>query len=927
MKPGTRLGPYEVLSPLGAGGMGEVYKATDTRLNRTVAIKVLPAHFSENAEMKQRFEREAQVIAALNHPHICTLYDVGRTDKNVDYLIMEFLEGESLADRISRGPLPLAEALAVAIAIADALDKAHNKGVTHRDLKPGNVMLTARGAKLLDFGLAKQRQDARVSESGVAPTALNTSSTTPGTILGTMQYMAPEQLAGQEADTRTDIFAFGATLYEMLTGEKAFQGKSQAHLIAAIVSADPEPPSKKFPTMPPALDYVIKRCLAKDPEQRLQTAWDLLSQLKWIAEGGKDAGLAAPLYALRQKQSRMARLSLFAAGVLALIVAVPAALSLRRAETPEERRFLIAVPDMPEAEAISISPDGRLVAYSARDGASTSVFVRPIASESPQKLPGTEGARRLFWSPDSRTIAFFAEGKLKRIQADGGRPQTIADTPDLHHGSWNSEDVIIFASTQGLMRVPGAGGQTTPLPKTDEVRTEPQFLPDGRQYLFLSSGSKPEDSGIYVGSIDSEKATRVLAGRSNAIYVDPGYLLYHQDGTLFAQPFSARSLALSGEPIRVADGLPVGTLGAAAFAASQTGTLIFRNNPAAQTTAAGTAITDTIPNVPLIMVDRTGKKIRDVGELAAWAGVDLSPDGSRSAAHRHDVGGGDIWIFDDGSAAPSKFTFDANQDNSTPVWSPDGTRIAFGSRRNGKYGLYVKQSDNTRNEELLIESDNAAIPMHWTRQGLVVYSTRGARTAGDIWAVPVSGEKKPLTILQTPFDERNPQVSPDGTWVAYSSNESGRSEIYIRSFPEGPAKIQVSVNGGVFPRWRADGKELFFMSLVSLGNMMASEIRTAGSSIQRSVPTVLFQSVFVNGTHSGGAYHGYAVTPNGQRFLISQFESVTALYSSGSVARGRGATLTALLQPVIADRHSASTFAGSSYPITVILNWAPSKAI
>ena len=363
MQPGTRLGPYEVLSALGAGGMGEVYKAADTRLNRTVAIKVLPAHFSENAEMKQRFEREAQAIASLNHPHICTLYDVGRQD-SVNFLVMEYLEGESLAQRISRGPIPLEEALPIAIAIADALDKAHNKGVTHRDLKPGNVMLTATGAKLLDFGLAKVKQQSPASaDSRVAATmTTDSSTTTPGTILGTMQYMAPEQLSGEEADARTDIFAFGALLYEIVSGKKAFEGKSQAHLIAAIVSVDPEPLSKVQPMTPPALEYVVKRCLAKDREQRLQTAWDLLSQLKWIADGGTQVGLAAPLSAMRRKQSRLARLALTAAAALLILVGIPAILSLRGNESVTDNRFLIDVPDMPTPEAISISPDGRLVA-------------------------------------------------------------------------------------------------------------------------------------------------------------------------------------------------------------------------------------------------------------------------------------------------------------------------------------------------------------------------------------------------------------------------------------------------------------------------------------------------------------------------------------------------------------------------------------
>jgi Tol biopolymer transport system component len=665
----------------------------------------------------------------------------------------------------------------------------------------------------------------------------------------------------------------------------------------------------------------VKRCLAKDRDQRLQTAWDLLSQLKWIAEGGSQVGLAAPLSALRRKQSRLARLALTMAAGILILVSVPAALSLRNNSALVENRFLIDVPDMPTAEAVSISPDGRLVAYSARDGATTSIFVRPIAVELPQRLPGTEGAGRLFWAPDNRTIGFFANGKLKRVEADGGHPQTICDTPDMQGGSWNVENTIIFASSGGLMRVTAAGGQPTMLPKT-EGRTEPLFLPDGRHYLFLSNSGKP-DAAIFAGSIDSADATQITVAQSNAAYADPGYLFYHRKGTLYAQAFNAKRMSLSGEPLRIAEGLPYGNGSAAAFAASQTGVLIFRNEPPAEV-ASGTPGTG-LPEAqaPLIWVDRKGKSVQEVGENSVWAGVDLSPDGKRSAVHRHESGGGDIWIFEAGVTAPSKFTFDASQDNSSPAWSPDGTRIAFGSKRNGKNGLYLKLADNTRNEELLLESDVPAVPMGWSPDGkLLVYSIRDPKNGGDIFAVAVADPKKPIPILQTAADERNPQVSPDGKWIAYSSNESGRSEIYIRSFPEGPARIQVSVNGGVFPRWRRDGKELYFLNPVSLGNMMATNIRVSGSSVQRDVPRVLFQSQFVTGIHAAGPYHAYAVAGNGERFLINQFETLQALYASGVVARGRNATLAGVINGIITDRHSSGpAVSGSSAPITVVLHW------
>jgi Tol biopolymer transport system component len=920
LNPGTKLGPYEIVSQIGAGGMGEVYKAADTRLNRTVAIKVLPAHFSQNLEMKQRFEREAQTIASLNHPNICTLYDVGRQEGS-DFLVMEYLDGETLAQRLVKGPLPLEEGLKAAIAIADALDKAHNHGVTHRDLKPGNVMLTQSGAKLLDFGLAKLQQAPQSSKTP-APTPA-TGDTTPGTILGTMQYMAPEQLEGKEADARTDIFAFGAMLYEMISGKKAFDGRSQALLIASIMSADPEPLSKIQSGAPPALDFLIKRCLAKDPEERLQTAWDLMCHLQWIAEGGTESG-AFPVTAAHKTHQTVARAALAVVALLIAVMALPAFRYLRGANTTEETRFVINMPDMPVPEAVSISPDGRWIAYSGRDGSASVVFARPIGSETATKLLGTDGAGRLFWSPDSRWIGFYAAGKLKKVEAMGGPPQNICETPDLLGGTWNSEDTILFASSKGLQRVAAAGGDPVAVSPTGAPAgaklQEPLFLPDGHHYVYLASASG-SGSAIYASAIDSKDSTLLVKAESNAAYAEPGYLFYHREGTLYAQPFNAGKLSFTGDAVRVADRVPYGMSGAGAFAASQTGTLIFRNSP--PNAAAGGTVNNNVVAAPLLWLTRSGAKATQAAAQAGWAGVDLSPDGKRLAAHRHDPDGGDIWIFEAGKDTPSKFTFDAASDNSMPVWSPDGTRIAFGSRRNGKWGLYSKTADNTRNEELLWESDNQAAPMGWSPDGkLLIYWAAEPKTGGDIWALPLSGEKKPIPILQTTADERHPQVSPDGKWIAYSSNETGRSEIYIKSFPEGPAKIQVSVNGGVFPRWRKDGKELYFMNLISLGAMMAAEIRTSGSSIQRDVPNVLFQSVLVTSIHSGGLYHPYAVSPSGQQFLMPQFATPPELYNAGVVARGRAGTLSGVLPSIVSDRHSAAAPAASSTtPLMVVLNW------
>ena len=914
IQPGTRLGPYEVVAPLGAGGMGEVYKATDTRLNRTVAIKVLPLQFTHAPEMKQRFDREAQVIAGLHHPNICVLYDVGR-EGETDYLVMEYLEGDTLAARLASGPLPLAEALKVGVQVADALDKAHGQGVTHRDLKPGNVMLTATGAKLLDFGLAKLHEVVPAAASGsMQRTAASLSATTPGTIIGTMQYMAPEQLEGKDADARTDIFAFGAVLYEMLTGRKAFEGKSQPHLIAAIVSSQPDPASTLQPATPPALDFLIARCLAKDPEQRLQTATDLVNELQWIAGGGEGAApvpVAAP-----HSRSYAARIAVAAAGVIAFATALVAFAVPRDTPVKEETRFLIAVPDMPTSAAVSISPDGRQIAYSASDGGSAAVFVRPITSEVPQKLAGTEGAERLFWSPDSKWIGFFAGGKLKKIEAAGGPPQNLCETPELLGGTWNADGVILFATKQGLRRVNAVGGEPSPVAAAGEMPRDPFFLPDGKHFLY-SAGAAVNDAGVYAAALDDRSATRIVAARSNAAYVEPGYILYHREGTLYAQPFSVGGLKTTGDAVRLADKVPYSDDDAAAFAASNTNVLLYRNDAPPSPVARGRSGAAN-GDPPLRWQLRIGRG-DDAGPAGAWSGPDLSPDGKRFAVHRHEGEGGDLWLFTVGQTTPSRFTFDASQDNSSPVWSPDGSRIAFASRRNGKFGLYVKASDNTRSEELLSEFETPAVPMSWAADRLV-YWTRSPKTAGDVWILPLTGDRKPIPFLQARADERTPQVSPDGRWIAYSSNETGRSEIYIQPFPQGPGRIQVSVNGGVYPRWRKDGKELYFLNIISVGSVMASSVRVNGASIERDVPRSLFQAVYVNDSHGGIQHHAYA-TLDGERFLIPQFDSIAAAF--GRAGRGgNNAAATAVLQDVVADRHaSSSTNAQSSAPIVVVLDW------
>ena len=929
LEPNTRLGPYEIVSLIGAGGMGEVYKASDSRLNRTVAIKVLPPHFSDNLEMKQRFEREAQTVAGLNHPNICTLYDVGEQD-GVDFLVMEYLEGETLAERLKRGPLPIDEALKAAVAIGDALDKAHQQGVTHRDLKPANVMLVESGPKLLDFGLAKLRgpSSAPIKEASSLPTR-DIDATAPGTILGTMQYMAPEQLEGKEADARTDIFAFGAVLYEMVTAKKAFEGKSRALLISSIMSSQPQPLSKAQPMAPPALEYLVGRCLAKDPEQRVQTAWDLMGQLQWISEGGSQIGIPAPLAALRRRQARLAWTALVVPVLLAAAMAVPTYSWLRSSREPEEVRFLAPVPDMPSPEAISVSPDGKWIAFAGRDSGSSALFTRPIDAVISTRLVGTEGVSGShFWSPDSRTIAFFSGGKLKRIDAAGGAASIICDTPDMQGGSWSKQDMVIFASSRGLFRVLAAGGDPVPLEVSGGSAQDkkaaaafPYFLPDDRHFLFQGLPGEKQESAIYVGSLDSKDKTKLISAQSNGVYAEPGYVLYQREGTLFAAPFNTKSLSLTGDAIRVGDRVPANSAGAGAFGASLNGVLVYRSNPDTQGRGGGVAVSS-VPPQPLLWVDNSGAKIEQLpGSPASYFGVDASPDGKRVAAHRHTSEGGDIWIFERGTVV--QFTFAAAQDNSSPIWSPDGSKIAFGSRRNGKWGLYVKASDNSRGEELLFESDQPIAPMSWAPDNkFLVYWSADPKTSGDIFMLPFAGEKKPIAILNSPADERNAQISPNGKWMAYNSNETGRSEVYIRPFPEGSGgKWKISANGGLFPRWRRDGKELYFLSLVSLGNVMASGITETGSSIQRSEPHAIFQSGYTSSAHAGGMFHPYLVSPDGKRFLIPRPENVVV---TGNPAN-RTADRDAALADAIADRHAAAApAASSSAPITVVVNW-PSR--
>jgi len=871
LNPGMRLGPYEILGPLGAGGMGEVYRARDTRLDRTVAIKVLPEHLSDAPEVRARFEREAKAVSSLNHPHICVLYDVGNQD-GVDYLVMECLEGETLAVRLERGAMPADELMRIGIQIADALDKAHRQGIIHRDLKPSNVMLTKSGAKLMDFGLARS--------TGLAP-AVGTLSQSPtmsrpltaeGAIVGTYQYMSPEVLEGREADARSDIFAFGAVLYEMATGKRAFEARSQASVIAAILERDPAPISSIQPMTPPALERLIKQCLVKDPDSRRQSMHDVLLELRWVAEGGSQAGVPAPVAARRRGRARLAWVVAGVAAAAAVVFGV-GYFSHRPART-EQIRFLIGAPEgITFIDSPRISPDGRYVAFNMTDSTGvTRIWVRAMSSLAAQPLMGTEGAARPFWSPDSRFIGYMADNKLKKVAVTGGPSVTVCESGSRGDGAWGTGGVILFdgSAADSIARVTASGGVPSPATRLDRGRREignawPEFLPDGKHFLFLAFGSRADSVAVKVGSIDSKDVKILAIGNYSRIdFAPPGYVLFVRDRALMAQPFDAKALKLTGEPFPVVDDVSAGGGGAsnADFSVSDNGVLVCRGG-------VGSG------NSRLVWLDRTGKALGTLGAAADYSTISLSPDGERVAAEIGQLGAGvDIWILDRIRGVTTRLTFDPG-DDLWPVWSPDGTRITFGSNRAGNFGIYEKQSNGVGADDLVLKTADDVGPSDWSSDGryLICLSSAPA-TRWDIWALPTFGDRKPTPFLKTQFADYEARLSPDGRWLAYSSSESGLREIYIQAFPDAGGKWQISTQGGRDPMWRRDGKELFYIS--PDGKMMSVDI-AAAATLQAGVPKVLFEGVRSNENPLG---RSYAVTADGQQFLVIRPDRARAIPST-----------------------------------------------
>jgi Tol biopolymer transport system component len=859
--------------------MGEVYRARDTRLERTVAIKVLASHLSSSPELKQRLEREARAISSLNHPNICHLYDIG-SQNGTDFLVMEFLEGETLAQRLRKGAVPLNEIFKIGIAVAEALAFAHRHGIVHRDLKPGNIMLTQGGAKLMDFGLAKPLglQNA-AGGSGVAPSfsAAPTLSgpsplsplTTAGSIIGTIQYMAPEQIEGKEADARSDIFAFGGVLYEMAAGKRPFEGKSQISVASAILEKDPEPISVIKPLTPPALEHVLITCLQKNPDDRFQTAHDIKLQLQWIAAERSSPAMAAPGPSASHSGPRE-RL-----GWAAAVVATLAALGLAglhffgapRVEPvvrssilpPAGATFLLmAVESGPPV----LSPDGTRLVFTARDDkGKVTMYVRALKSTTARAFAGTDEAMYPFWSADSREIGFFAGGKLRRIDAEGGPPQTVCEASNGRGGAWSKDDVIVFTPTTSasLMRVPATGGTPEPASQLDRSKGEnshrwPFFLPDGKHFLYWARTSQGvQGNTLDVGELGSLQAKEVMKSESMAEYAS-GHLLFMREQTLMARPFNPRTLQFTGEAVPVAEHIAInGGVTRPVFSASENGNMVYESGETAGTWN-------------LQWMARDGKPLGAIGEPDRYFYPALSPDGTRLAVNLFNGTQGTqaIWIFDLARGTKTRLTFGAASQGA-PAWSPDGKTVFYQSNASGGFHIYSKAADGSGSEQTVIESKDAeeAFPKTSPDGRYLVYVRRsGGQPANELWALPLFGDRKPFPFVQSAFLKNGVAFSPDGKWLAYHTNEQGRNEVYITAFPGGGAKWQVSTNGGGLAHWRRDSKELFFLD--PSDNIVAVDVNLSGKAPQLGVPHTLFQASAVQ--RQNGPFD---VTADGKRFLVN----------------------------------------------------------
>ncbi len=869
LTPGTRLGVYDVTAPIGEGGMGQVWRATDTTLARQVAIKILPDAFASDPERLARFEREARTLATLNHPHIAAIYGFEKSS-GMHALVMELVEGEDLSHRIARGAIPLDEALPIAKQIAEALEAAHEQGIIHRDLKPANIKVKADGTvKVLDFGLAKALdQDPKASrpqDLPNSPTITSPALTQAGMILGTAAYMSPEQARGTVVDRRADVWAFGAVLWEMLTGQRLFEGATVSDTLASVLKTDPQW-SALPPATPAAIRRLLRRCLEKDRKHRLDSAAAVRLEIEdaLTAPPAVDGAASATSSAPVGRWAWMTALAVASVAILAL--AIPAALYFRRAAPDRSvTRLELATPPTSSSVSLALSPDGRQIAFVATGEGAPKLWVRRFDQASATALSGTNGATYPFWAPDGRAIGFFADGKVKRVDLSGGLPQTLADAPIGRGGTWSTAGVILFAPTanSGLVRIPDTGGTPaalTALNAGENSHRWPQFLPDGRHFLFRVAVGRLETRGTFVGSLEGGTPTRVLQDETAAVFAPPDLLLVVRQGVLVALPFDPVRAVVSGEPVPVAQNVGADiTIERPAFTVSATGVLAHRSGG--------------VQRRQLVWMDRAGRLLGTMGspDDAAMANPALAPDGQRVTLQRSFQGNNDIWLLD-ARGVLSRFTFDSNTDY-TPVWSADGQRLVFRSNRNGNYDLFEKAASSAADERpLLVTAENKA-PQDWSPDGrTVLYTVLGQKTRIDLWAVRLDGDKKSFPVLQTAFDELDAQFSPDGHWIAYESNQSGRSEIFVRPFPQSLGEWQVSSGGGSQPRWRADGKELYYVARD--GHLMAVPIVAAadGQVLTPGAPVLLFAVRLASGTGvSPGTYSSrpqYAVSRDG-RFLVN----------------------------------------------------------
>ncbi len=868
---GNKLGPYEIVALLGAGGMGEVYRALDPRIGREVAIKVLPAAFSEEADRLRRFEQEARAAGALNHANVLAVFDIGN-HQGSPYLVTELLDGETLRDRLNQGGIPRRKAIDFAIQLVEGLAAAHEKGIIHRDLKPENLFLSRDGRlKILDFGLAKLIQpEVTTAESSKLQTAGLQS--LPGTILGTIGYMAPEQVRGKPADHRSDIFTFGTILYEMLTAKKAFHGETQADTLGAILHQDPPDLSGTVPGLQPGLQKIISRCLEKSPEERFQSTRDLGFALEAISGYSESRSTViapaetAPIAARRPKTT-------FVLGGIALLFFITstifAFLYFSRKETRDGViRFQLQQPGgsyVGNYNRTVISPDGKRVAFlSVAQFGQNMISIRSMDSLLSEPLNGTNAAVSVFWSPDSRYLGFFSGGKLKKIAVSGGTPEILCDAAAGRGASWNRDNVIIFAPDQNspLYRVSGSGGEATKITELDEKNQEishrfPRFLPDGKHFLYQVRRDQGDSyvsfrerlAAVYIGSLEDSKLKKSLNIPSSAEYAHPGFLFFVRNGNLVANRFDVKSLEMKGEPFSLDQDIAGSDqFGGIDFSVSENGILIFRTQ-------------ESVNREKLIWYDRGGRQTQTLSDPGEYGDPELSPDGNRLALARADsqTGVQDIWIHDSLRGMMSRFTFSGADD---PTWSPDGSEIIYS---NGD--LYKTSAIGTKKPELLLKSSMDKVPVDWSSDGkYLLYVMHEGSTGSDLWVLPLQKKgSKPFPFLQSPFVEAHGQISPDARWVAYASDESGKYEVYVQSFPSPEqGKWKISSNGGTMPRWRKDGKELFYLSLDR--KIMAAPIVSTATGLEPGLPADLFQT---NAFAQFERRNRYVVSPDGSRFGVS----------------------------------------------------------